>query len=424
MTNQPNTNRSDGGGGPVTKQRTATADSVVTREVDGEEQDMLRVPISSTRPDRENDEFDRDALEAMADQIRAENPMVFDNHGITGGFMDAIPYDARETIGAQMDAEVETAEDSESDLYALVNPDGTHPEGERMIKQVREEGQPIKFSVGFQIQNSDEKTDDAGNEIGRIFTSADLMETSRVGIPANPDASVTQSMAAKGGGGESLPGYANHPVMQMFAAMQGGGQSPNGVATKQAASDGGTKDDPEEGKPKCESDADCPDGEVCEDGHCVEASEASADAPELSRSLLDDPEAFEKAVGVYGAKAVHDAVAKEEGDPCDDNGDCGEGMVCVDGECVPEDDVDDDDDDDDDDEEDSAEPSELREMLREERERNDKLAEEVEEIREQIGERGDSETGDTDMSDTPSPDETDDATEPDDDSAGNGLLID
>lgn len=262
--------------------KTVRADGVVEREVDGESRELLRVPISSTRPDRENDEFSRDALEAMADQIRDEQPMVFDNHGLAGGFMDAIPYDARETIGAQVDAEVEDAGDGEADLFAFVNPDGTHDEGERMLSQVRDEGQPIKFSVGFGIKGYEEKEDDQGNTVGRVFTDVDHMETSRVGIPANPDASVSAAMSAKNNGtagaGSMLPGYRMHPA---FAAMQG--RAGEAVATK-AAPDGGD-----------------PDGGV---------GEAADDLPDPSDAerVLRTRETFTSVVDAHGPGDVYDGV--------------------------------------------------------------------------------------------------------------------
>lgn len=401
----------DGGREPLTKTKTVSADSVVTREVNGEDQDMLRVPVSSTRADREGDRFDKSALEEMADQIRAENPMVFDNHGLAGSWMDAIPYDSRETIGAQMDAELESAEDGEWDFYALVNPDGTHPEGERLLGQVRDEGQPIKFSVGFRVKSYDEREEieEEYQGDGRIFTSADLMETSRVGIPANPDASVTQSMAAKSGG--QLPGVQNHPLFQMMQAMgqgvpetDGTGQ---GAVTKDAVDsdvvedgtpvdvDGDEENVTREEKPKCDDDADCPEGEECMDGHCQEA---------------------------------------ESGEPCDDNGDCEDGYVCVDGECVDEDEVGDDDEEDsavdtaietlaeafdaeesalrdfltDGEEPEETDESDVPEAVKEMREEQAALKQEIAELREQGLERGESKTGDPDMTDDVEPDETDD----------------
>lgn len=298
------------------KTTTVKADGVTTTEIDGEEREVLRVPISSTRPDRENDRFNRDALEGMADQIRDQQPMVFDNHGMAGGFMGGIPYDARETIGTQFDAEVEDADDGEAELFALVNPDGTHPEGERLLAQVKEEKQAIKFSVGFGIKDEEPIEDEAGNEIGREFLAADLMETSRVGIPANPDASVTTATAK--GGGAALPGYAMHP---MFASVitDENGAAGNAYTAAKAYADGGDPDAGESDavddlrtevaelrgvveelreavttdavKGSCDSDDDCPDGEVCVDGECVDADSvddtSSADVPADADGLED-----------------------------------------------------------------------------------------------------------------------------------------
>lgn len=377
-------------GGETTVTRTAVAEGVVTREVDGEDTEMIRVPISSTRPDREGDRFDKAALEEMADQIAVTNPMVFDNHGLAGGFMEAIPYDARETIGAQMDAEVESSEDGEHDLYAFVNPDGTHEEGERMARQVSEEGQPIKFSVGFRVKGYDERaeveSDYEGD--GRVFTAADLMETSRVGIPANPDASVTQSVAAK-----DLPGYANHPLVQLMA---GEGSEPDETF---AAKDATPTDTHEGGS--CDADADCPDGKVCQDGECVDESEASASVAQVN--------------------ALGDEVAELRE------------LV----ETLADDDDEDGDDDDDDDEEDSGDASEAEEStadlpddvadaIEERRQAEADLRAEIDELREGGLERGESKTGDVDATRDARPDETDadDGTDADDDESGEKTAMD
>lgn len=446
----------DGGTDPQTVTRTATPEDVVTREVDGEEQDMIRVPISSTRADREGDRFTKDALEGMADQIRSENPMVFDNHGLADSWMEAIPYDSRETIGAQMDAELESAEDGEWDLYALVNPDGTHPEGERMLRQVRDEGQPIKFSVGFRVLDYDAIEDDAGNEIGREFTRSDLMETSRVGIPANPDASVTQSMTAKGGG-DALPGVQNHPMMQMMRAMGQGGterDAPGQAVTKDgvdsetvqdatpvevdgqpetterdAVADGGES---KEGG-SCEMDSDCPDGKVCVDGECVDedSAEASADPAPEGKAFEDvGMGEFDEFVAAH----QEGASADEVGDALNEVGEwvgqlsrdetvalvaeaCGESEDTVNeqfGEWL-----DDGGDDGDDTEEDAAVPDVVEEL----REENDELRDEIADVRDSLAEgRGDAKSGDTTVeADAPEPEETDDT---DDDSTESKTAMD
>lgn len=371
----------DGGTEPRTVTKTVRAKEVVTREVDGDDVDMLRVPISSTRSDREGDRFSKGGLEDMAEQVREEQPMVFDNHGLAGGFMDAIPYDSRETIGAQMDAEVEQADDGEYELYSYINPDGTHPEGERMLQQLADENQPLKYSVGFRVLSYDEIQDDAGNEIGREFTEADLMETSRVGIPANSDASATQDMSAAKDIGElgELPGYKNHPLFQM---MMGGGQE--ATATKSAGPDAGRSDDGDGEKVEggCEMDSDCPDGEVCVEGECI---------PEDELDAGDDGDTKQDTCPECGEDVPADAnycphCGEELGNPGDDDGG------------------------DDDDEGDTEEDSDIPEHIREMRENQQALRKEVASIREDIQDEGDAKTGDTSMQDTTAqyPDETDD----------------
>ena len=347
-------------GGTETVKRFVEAKEVVTREVDGDDVEMLRVPISSTRSDREGDRFAKAGLEGMAEQIREEQPMVFDNHGLAGNWMEAIPYDSRETIGAQMDADVEQADDGEYELYAYINPDGTHPEGERMLEQVAEEDQPLKYSVGFRVLAYDEIQDDAGNEIGREFTEADLMETSRVGIPANSDASATQDMSAAKNVTD-LPGFKNHPL---FRALMADDEAGGGAVSKTPDADAAKVEG------GCESDEDCPDGEVCVEGECIPEDELDADG---------DGEDKQETCPQCGEEVPGDAnycpnCGEELGDPGDDG--------------------------DDDEESESAEkPEHVREMEAE----IEDLRSEIREYREAAAtERGDPETGDTSMTDTAS----------------------
>ena len=350
---------------PDTKHSTVEVEGVVSRDVKDEEREVLRVPISSTRADREGDRFAKEALEDMAEQIRDEQPLVFQNHGLAGSWMDAIPYDQAESIGTHFDAEVSEADDGEHELFALINPDKTHPEGERMLKQVRDEGQSVKFSVGFGIQGYDDIEDDAGNVLGREFTAVDLMENSKVGIPANPDASVSTASAKSG-----VP--AMHPMMQMMQQMSG--QSPdegNGatppVATKDGiVTDGGT------------SDVDALRSEV-------------AELRDLVEEVLEDD----------GDDDDEDEDDDEDGkNACDVDTDCPEGEVCIEGECVPEDDVDDDGED----EESASADADLREK--------------VAELEKALDDgHGESKTGDPTVEDPPTekteePDETSESSEP------------
>lgn len=236
---RPNSERrlvTDGGTEAKTVTKTVAAKDVVTREIDGEEREVLRVPISSTRQDREGDAFSEAALRDRVDQIREQQPLVFDDHG--GGLFGP-GYSARETIGTQFDAEVEEGDDGHHTLYAFINPDHSHEEGTRMLSQVKDEKQAIKFSVGFRILETaedlreDDRPDRANEIAGRLFTRADLMETSRVGIPANPDASA--GVTAKGGPVGQLDGI---PVLPLEALRGVSGES-FAAKSGEAATDGG-----------------------------------------------------------------------------------------------------------------------------------------------------------------------------------------
>lgn len=321
----------DGGTAQVT--RTVTAKEVVTRDVDDEEREVLRVPISSTRQDREGDAFSKADLESRADQIRDQQPLVFDDHGMTGGLFGA-GYSARETIGTQFDAELEEDDDGHHTLFAFVNPDHSHEEGTRMLSQVKDEKQAIKFSVGFRILETaddlrEEDRPERANEVaGRLFTRTDLMETSRVGIPANPDASA--SVAAKNGA--AAPGLAMHP---MFARMMGidPEQANAGVPTAaKTATDGGETPDDSDAVDALRSELDALRSEV------AELREDDGDDDE------DDDDEDEEDEEDDGKAA------------CEVDTDCPEGEVCLEGECVPEDEVDDE-------EEDSADLSALRDEV-------------------------------------------------------------
>lgn len=272
----------------TTKSVTKAADSIATREVRGEERDLIKVPISSTAQDRDGDQFATDALEGMADQIRSQKPNVFLNHGFTE-FHKPL-YDTREKIGALIDAEVDRGKDGEEEdavLNGFILPDTTHEEGERTLEQIKN-GQPEKFSVGFRVKDAEPLNPEAENDERRKFIDVDLMETSKVGIPSNPEASasvaakaagLTERLTAAGMEIDDEAAFAKHLAAELVSAdgpvtsedvqhatpVDGDGEEP--VDTERRDGDDVTK-------PKCDSDEDCPDGEVCEDGHCVDAEEA------------------------------------------------------------------------------------------------------------------------------------------------------
>jgi hypothetical protein len=310
--------------------------------------------------------------------------------------------------------------------------------------------------VGFRVLGYDQREDVEGEYEGegRVFTSADLMETSRVGIPANPDASVTQAAtAAKDAGG--LPGYANHPVVQMMQAMQEGETPDEGMTAKDAvdsdtvqeatpthvdgqgktATDGGEK---VEGG--CDADEDCPEGEVCVDGECVPEDELNT-TPTDGKAFEDvEMASFDE----YVAAHQEGASAEEVGEVLDEVGEWVGGLSRAEtAQLVAEatdsktgdvqaafDDLlgSGDDDDDDDDEGDTEEDSTVPDVVSDLREENEELRSEVAEIRESLNEgRDDAETGDTQVAqNAPEPETTDDADgeEQKNDNASNGLLFD
>jgi len=216
---------------------------------------------------------------------------------------------------------------------------------------------------------------------GRVFTSVDLMEDSKVGVPANPDATAPVGASAKSDA--TMPGYARHPMVQMMQAMGGGQMPPESTAVKSA---GGT--------PDAERD---PEGDT-DDTLQREVEQLAATVGDLRSEV----EALRE-----GDAEADDGCAcgsKEEGDPCDDNGDCGEGMECVDGECVPVDDGEEDSTAPDDDLDDK-DADELREELRAARESIDKGTADPE--------SSDTTTEDPDLTDSEGDSEADDDGEPD-----------
>lgn len=97
--------------------------------------------------------------------------------------------------------------------------------------------------------------------------------------------------------------------------------------------------------PECRSDADCPDGEVCQNGVCVTAPgpECTTDADCANGEVCVNgvceeapaPECTTDADCAEGMVCV-DGVCEEAPAPeCTSNGDCAEGEVCEDGVCVP-----------------------------------------------------------------------------------------
>ncbi len=143
-----------------------------TEDIDGKEMDTLQVPISSTSVDRDRDNFDKDALQDMKQQLKSSDVGLFLDHGGENG-----DYPVLDIIGRWFDGKIE-----DEVLYgkAFLDPD---EEKAQKLKNKLENNLPIAWSVGF--ANADKKENEHG---GHRIKSCDLAEVSAVGIPSNPDA--------------------------------------------------------------------------------------------------------------------------------------------------------------------------------------------------------------------------------------------
>lgn len=175
------------------QRKTLQAAGVVTRSPDGEdeEQEYIKVPISSTAVDRDGDEFSRDGLEDLRDQVKTKSRPVFENHGRKeggGGMFGGLRYDWKDIIGSLDDAEIEEGSGDDPDvLNGYIRPNPENERGTQLTRYVKED-MPVGFSIGFGVGEKEEK--DAG---GLIFHSTDLMELSSVGIQSNRESTVTSA---------------------------------------------------------------------------------------------------------------------------------------------------------------------------------------------------------------------------------------
>lgn len=163
----------------IEKRTRPSPDDVTFRDYD-EDEKRVRMPVSSTVQDRDGDEFSREGLEDMRDQLREGSvPMMLD-HGWGG---EGPRYGANGIVGRWVDGDVETeTHDGEEHhiLYGegLLDPDDEHAEkvGRKLANDM-----PIGASVGFRVHEYE-----GGRDDGYTFNGVDLLETSLVGIPSNP----------------------------------------------------------------------------------------------------------------------------------------------------------------------------------------------------------------------------------------------
>jgi len=155
---------------------------------DGTEVTKIEVPVSSPSEDRDGDEFSEQGLESQKSQFQRGTVGMWLDHGLSAetGFPD---YRVLEQIGGWKDATI--TDDGELRAEAALRP-SSDDAGE--LEEMLDEGvAPVGFSVGFIVQESEEKEN---SEHGAVFHDVDLLECSAVGIPSNPDAMVSDSAMA------------------------------------------------------------------------------------------------------------------------------------------------------------------------------------------------------------------------------------
>ncbi|WP_395166348.1 HK97 family phage prohead protease [Natrinema pallidum] len=148
------------------------------KEADDDEdgRKQVRMPVSSTAEDRDGDEFSRDGLEDMKEQIDSGRVPMFLDHGRGA---EGPYYGTLGIVGRWDSAEIESEGDIDV-LYATGTPATTEP-AEKMT-QLIEDDMPVGSSVGFRILEY-ERDEEEGKY---RFHGVDLLEISQVGIPSNP----------------------------------------------------------------------------------------------------------------------------------------------------------------------------------------------------------------------------------------------
>lgn len=151
------------------------------REEDGK--NIIKVPISSTSIDRDEEKINKEGLEAITSQIVEENVPMFPNHGM--GDSDAF-YGFEDIMGRWFNAEI----DEDTVVAEAELRDGNRYADE--LVDLMSQDMPVGFSIGFGYDEEDVKSEDGDTN---VYTDMDLVEISPVGIPSNPDARVSFAQA-------------------------------------------------------------------------------------------------------------------------------------------------------------------------------------------------------------------------------------
>lgn len=158
--------------------RPETHDVSVSESDDGLPE--ITVPISSTTEHRSGLLITTSALESMVDQLREGTVGLWDDHGLDE--MGWPEYRREDRYGWWVDGEL----DDNDVLWGTAR---LRPDDERTQSLLSdlEIGAPVAFSIGHRPSEEDEVEREDGS-LRREVNDTDLMETSAVGIPDNPDA--------------------------------------------------------------------------------------------------------------------------------------------------------------------------------------------------------------------------------------------
>lgn len=195
----------------VAKRFRADPGDVEIKEPDDETADSrrkIRMPVSSTAQDRDGDQFSEDGLEDLQQQFNDEKIPMFLDHGrgSRGSY-----YGTLGIVGRWDAAEIEQEGDIKV-LYATGTPTDANPDADDAVDLI-EDDMPVGASVGFRVLDYDGDRQD-----GYEFHKSDLLETSLVGIPSNPETvnTGTQSgIAAKG----AAPGSASPALLTRLLSL-------------------------------------------------------------------------------------------------------------------------------------------------------------------------------------------------------------
>lgn len=154
----------------------ATHDVEISESDDGLPE--ITVPISSTTEHRSGLHITEECLESMAAQLQDGTVGLWDDHGLDE--MGWPEYRREDMYGWWVDGDVD-----EDVLYGTARLLPDDPRTESLLNQL-EQGAPVGFSIGH--RPTDEEWVEVEEGERREVRDTDLMETSPVGIPDNPDA--------------------------------------------------------------------------------------------------------------------------------------------------------------------------------------------------------------------------------------------